>query len=140
MSKLSNRAEQALKILAAGGQFAERLETNSFTHRTQFVIRLLAANGQIVKGFGAAAMRELTLTDRLFVAEQYSTATMFRLKDGTAERIAALRIAARGPADGFEYSGWEVHAAAAQAELDALEAPPTDPMDDFNYVGSRHHY
>lgn len=57
--KLSNRAETALRILHAGGYFSYALETNSYTHRTQFTWRLRNHRGSKVKGFGGATFREL---------------------------------------------------------------------------------
>lgn len=120
MPKISNRASQALNILADGGQFVERLERNSYTGREQWQVRLLNSGRQVVRGIGRAAMRELDSAGMLFAADRFSTASYFGLKNGRNEHIAALRRASYGPAEGFEYAGWEADAAKAREELARL--------------------
>ena len=122
MPKMSSRASAALDVLADGGQFVDRLERNSFTGREQWTVRSLDSKRQVVRGVGRAAYRELDKAMMLFTQDRFSTAIYYRLKDGKSERFAALRATARGPADGFEYAGWEADAAKARAELDALMA------------------
>jgi hypothetical protein len=39
LPKLSNRAQQALEILANGGEMVHRLERNGYTGRDQFATR-----------------------------------------------------------------------------------------------------
>ena len=122
MPKLSARAATALNVLADGGQFVERLERNTFTRREQWETRLLDAGRNVVSGIGRAAFRELQSLGMLFLSDSFSVSKYYGLKNGKSERIAELRRTARGPADGFEYAGWEANAAAAQAELDLLTA------------------
>ena len=122
LPKMSARAATALSVLGDGGQFVERLERNTFTRREQWETRLLDSSRNVVSGIGRAAFRELNALGLLFTADWFSAAVYYGLKNGRAERVAALRFAARGPAEGFEYAGWEGHAAAAQAELDKLIA------------------
>ena len=122
LPKMSSRAATALSVLGDGGQFVERLERNNYTRREQWETRLLDSGRNVVAGVGRAAFKELSALGLLFMADRFSAATYYGLKNERAERIAALRFAARGPADGFEYAGWEAHAAAAQAELDRLTA------------------
>ena len=117
MPPVSARAQRALGILADGGQFVKRLERNGFTGREQWETRLLTSDKQVVRGIGAAAFRELDGAMLLFTADRFSTATYYGLKNGRAERIAELRRVAAGPADGWEYAGWEADASAARAEL-----------------------
>lgn len=58
LPKLSNRAKQALDILADGGRLVSRLERNSYTGREQFQTRFTLA-GKVVRGLGLATRREL---------------------------------------------------------------------------------
>ena len=120
--KLSARAIRALDTLSDGGAFVERLERNSYTGREQWEVRLLDIGKQVVRGVGRSAMRELDAAAMLFTSDRFSTATYYGLKNGKDERIAALRLAARGPSDGFEYAGWEADAAAASVELQRMQA------------------
>ena len=117
LPKLSGRARQALDVLADGGTFVYRLERNSYTGREQWETRLLDAGKYVVRGIGRAAKEELDKAGMLFMADSFSVATYYGLKNGRSERIAELRRIARGPADGFEYAGWEANAAEARAEL-----------------------
>lgn len=59
--KLSKRAQQALDILANGGEMVHRLERNSYTGREQFHTRFCAsaAWSSAVKGLGHATRYEL---------------------------------------------------------------------------------
>lgn len=59
LPKLSSRANEALNILADGGQFVCRLERNSYTRREQWQYRLKATGGSIIRGIGLAAFYEL---------------------------------------------------------------------------------
>jgi hypothetical protein len=120
LPNLSNRARQALDVLADGGQFAYRLERNRYTGREQWEYRLLDTSKNVVRGIGRAAFRELEAAGMLFLADSFSVATYYGLRNGRSEHIAQLRRIARGPADGFEYAGWEADAARAKAELDRM--------------------
>jgi len=82
LPKMSSRAAQALDVLADGGQFVDRLERNSYTGREQWQVRLLAANKQVVRGIGAAAKNELDAAGMLFLADRFSTAAYYGLKNG----------------------------------------------------------
>ncbi len=59
--KLSKRAQQALDVLANGGEMVHRLERNSYTGREQFQTRFCAsaAWNSAVKGLGFATRTEL---------------------------------------------------------------------------------
>lgn len=59
--KLSKRAQQALDILANGGEVVHRLERNSYTGREQFHTRFCAsaAWSSAVKGLGFKTRCEL---------------------------------------------------------------------------------
>lgn len=59
MAKLSNRAAEALDVLAGGGRFDYRLERNRKTGREQFQYRLRRQGGQAVTGISGATFREL---------------------------------------------------------------------------------
>jgi len=59
MAKLSNRAAEALDVLAGGGRFDYRLERNRRTGREQFHYRLRRKGGQVVTGISGATFREL---------------------------------------------------------------------------------
>lgn len=122
MPKLSRRAAEALDVLADGGRFVDRLERNSYTRREQWTVRLLTKGGSAVSGIGRAAMRELDAAMMLYIDDRFSTATYYGLKNGKNERIAELRRVARGPADGWEYAGWEAAAESARQELERLSA------------------
>jgi len=69
---LTPRAQKALTILEAGGQFCQRLETDSYTGRAQFKTRL-HSNGLIVKGFGDSTMSELASMLRICSSTSVST-------------------------------------------------------------------
>jgi hypothetical protein len=64
MEKLSARAEQALKVLEAGGKFRKALETQ-YRGGEKFVTRLRDAKGQIVKGVGYQTFQELIAARKL---------------------------------------------------------------------------
>lgn len=59
--KLSRRAQQALDLLANGGEMVHRLERNSYTGREQFQTRFCAGAGwsSVVKGLGFKTRCEL---------------------------------------------------------------------------------
>ena len=59
MPQLSNRAQQALDILADGGRFDYALVRNSYTGREQFQWRLRSASGMVCKGYGHSTYHEL---------------------------------------------------------------------------------
>ena len=59
LPEMSNRAKQALDVLADGGRFSHCLERNSYTGREQFRTRLQTANGYNVAGIGFSTMAEL---------------------------------------------------------------------------------
>ncbi len=80
--KLSKRAQQALDVLANGGEMVHRLERNSYTGREQFQTRFCAtaAWSSVVKGLGFATRAELEKAGFLFrVAHRSSVATHYRL-------------------------------------------------------------
>lgn len=77
--KLSNRAQQALDILANGGELTYLLERNSFTGREQFQTRF-KIHGGAVKGLGHATRRELESAGLRFkVVHRYSTGEIMKL-------------------------------------------------------------
>jgi hypothetical protein len=75
LPQLSNRAKQALDILADGGSFHHVLETNSYTRRDQFQYRLKGPNGGVIKGVGLSAFYELDKAGFLAKDFDYSTST-----------------------------------------------------------------
>lgn len=80
--KLSKRAQQALDVLANGGEMVHRLERNSYTGREQFETRFCAsaAWSSVVKGLGFATRTELEKAGFLFkVAHRSSVATHYKL-------------------------------------------------------------
>jgi hypothetical protein len=70
MEKLSARAEQALKVLEAGGKFRKALETQ-YRGGEKFVTRLRDAQGQIVKGVGYQTFQELITAGKLAYQRPY---------------------------------------------------------------------
>jgi hypothetical protein len=122
LPNLSARAKQALDVLGDGGLFVNRLERNSYTGREQWQVRLLTSGKQVVRGIGSAAMRELEAQFMLYMHDSFSTATYYGLRNGRNEKIAELRRTAHGPAEGFEYAGWEAAAERARIELTTLTA------------------
>lgn len=83
--KLSTRAQQALDILANGGELQERLERNGYTGREQFQTRFCrtAAWGSAVKGLGHATRAELERAGFEFRAyHRTSVSTSYRLHHG----------------------------------------------------------
>lgn len=79
---LSNRAKQALEVLANGGKFVHRLERNSYTGRDLFQYRLLQG-GRAVRGIGFATFYELN--DRFLKmcdGGNTSVSTYYELKGG----------------------------------------------------------
>lgn len=58
-TKLSARAQKALDVLRAGGKIRKALETDPYTRREQFQIRLIDCNGKRVPGFGFKTFYEL---------------------------------------------------------------------------------
>lgn len=77
--KLSNRAQQALDILANGGEMTYLLERNSYTGREQFQTRF-KINGGAVKGLGHATRHELERAGfRFKVVHRYSTGQIMKL-------------------------------------------------------------
>jgi hypothetical protein len=121
MPKLSNRASQALDVLADGGRFTIRLERNSYTRREQFQTRLLDSRRNVVPGIGAAAYRELDKACMLVWSDSTSVSTEYVLRNERSEKISALTRMARGPADGWEYAGWEANAERARQELAEMQ-------------------
>lgn len=73
--KLSRRAEQALEILANGGEMVHRLERNGYTGRDQFQTRFCtsAAWGSAVKGLGFKTRCELEDAGFRFIAAYHSS-------------------------------------------------------------------
>lgn len=63
--KLSSRAVRALEVLQAGGKFRYALETDRYTRRDQFRMRLIGADGRLVAGIGYQAKVELEQAGRL---------------------------------------------------------------------------
>lgn len=82
MPKMSNRAKQAIEVLADGGRFVKRLERNSYTGREQFQTRLLGAKTRgVVSGIGLAAFHELEKLGMLTMAEGgTSVSTYYKLR------------------------------------------------------------
>lgn len=79
LPNLSNRAKQALEVLANGGQFRHGLERNSYTGREQFTYRL-KLNGSTIKGVGLAAFEELRRHNLLAIANGgTSVSTYYKL-------------------------------------------------------------
>ena len=79
LPKLSNRAKQALDLLADGGEVVHRLERNSYTGREQFQTRFVM-RGQVIRGLGFATRTELEKAGfRLCVAHRNSCATFYKL-------------------------------------------------------------
>lgn len=77
--KLSNRAQQALDILANGGEMTYLLERNSYTGREQFQTRF-KIHGGAVKGLGHATRYELENAGfRFKQVHSYSTGQIFKL-------------------------------------------------------------
>lgn len=80
--KLSKRAQQALEVLANGGEMVHRLERNSYTGREQFQTRFCAsaAWSSAVKGLGFATRAELEDAGfRFRIAHRSSVATHYKL-------------------------------------------------------------
>lgn len=65
MAKLSSRATKALDVLQAGGKFRYALETDRYTGRDKFRMRLLDANSRVVAGVGYQAKVELEQAGQL---------------------------------------------------------------------------
>jgi hypothetical protein len=61
--KISNRAVEALRTLAAGGSFVERLERN-FNGQMKFKTRLYDSAGALVKGIGGQTRHEIAMLAR----------------------------------------------------------------------------
>ncbi len=85
MAKLSNRAAEALDVLAGGGRFDYRLERNRKTGREQFHYRLRRKGGQVVTGISGATFRELD-----------AAGFLQGLWGGTHQRQHQLRVATGG--------------------------------------------
>ena len=84
--KLSARAQQALEILANGGEIQHRLERNGYTGREQFQTRFCTSScwSSAVKGLGLATRTELEKAGFSFKADfRSSVSTAYRL-DHTA--------------------------------------------------------
>lgn len=81
LPNLSPRARKALDVLADGGQFRDMLETNSYTGRTQFRMRL-TLNGQTVRGFGHSAFHELNDKGFLRPASATTVSSYYKLNTG----------------------------------------------------------
>ncbi len=62
---MSKRIEQAMEVLAAGGYIRHALETDRYTRREQFKVRLRDANGNNVSGFGFKTFFALRDSGRL---------------------------------------------------------------------------
>lgn len=80
--KLSRRAQQALEILANGGEMVHRQERNSYTGRDQFQTRFCAsaAWGSAVKGLGFKTRCELEDAGYRFVpTHRSSVSTSYKL-------------------------------------------------------------
>jgi len=84
--KLSNRAQQALDILANGGEIQYRLERNGYTGREQFQTRFCAsaAWGSAVKGLGHATRAELEKAGFRFKAVHRSSVSTHYALDHAA--------------------------------------------------------
>jgi len=80
--KLSKRAQQALDLLANGGEIQHRLERNGYTGREQFETRFCATTAwsSAVKGLGFATRTELEKAGfRFRVAHRTSVSTHYAL-------------------------------------------------------------
>jgi hypothetical protein len=80
LPKLSNRAKQALDVLADGGRFVYRLERNSYTQYEQFQYRLMrkgASWSDTVKGVGFAAFQELKDAGLLALTNEGTSASAY---------------------------------------------------------------
>lgn len=80
--KLSKRAQQALEVLANGGEMVHRLERNGYTGREQFQTRFCASGAwsSVVKGLGFATRYELEGAGFSFrVSHRSSVATHYKL-------------------------------------------------------------
>ena len=76
---LSKRAQQALDVLANGGELTYLLERNNYTGREQFQTRF-KINGSAVKGLGHATRRELEASGfRFKTVHRYSTGEIMKL-------------------------------------------------------------
>lgn len=73
MAKLSNRAAEALDVLAGGDRFDYRLERNRHTGGEQFHYRLRRKGGQVVTGISGATFRELEAAG--FLQSQWGSRT-----------------------------------------------------------------
>lgn len=73
--KLSRRAQEALEILANGGEMVHRLERNSYTGREQFQTRFCAsaAWSSAVKGLGFKTRCELEDAGFRFISAHHSS-------------------------------------------------------------------
>jgi len=115
MAKLSNRAAEALDVLAGGGRFDYKLERNRRTGREQFHYRLRRKGGQVVTGISGATFRELEaagfLQGQWGVAHQHQYQHQLRVATGgvssttssprcgpSRPRTASLAVAARDQA------------------------------------------
>lgn len=82
LPKLSKRAQEALEILANGGEMVSRLERNSYTGREQFQTRFCtsAAWGSAVKGLSFKTRYELEDAGfRFMIAHSTSVSTHYKL-------------------------------------------------------------
>jgi hypothetical protein len=71
------RTEKALAVLAAGGEFVQRLERNSYTGREQWAYRLKEVSGSTVRGIGFATFSELR--SKLVSGHRTSVSTYYKL-------------------------------------------------------------
>ncbi len=82
LPKLSRRAEQALEILANGGEMVHRLERNNYTGREQFQTRFCINAGwsSAVKGLGFKTRCELEDAGFRFIpVNRSSVSTHYKL-------------------------------------------------------------
>lgn len=84
--KLSKRAQQALEILANGGEMVHRLERNSYTGREQFATRFCASRAwsSAVKGLSFKTRYELEDAGFRFVQVNHTSVSTYYKLDHAA--------------------------------------------------------
>jgi hypothetical protein len=86
--KLSTRAKHALDVLADGGRFCHRLETDSYTGFEKWKYRLMTDCRQIVKGVSFATFYELKNMGFLVSCPDEGTSVSSYYKMNTANQPA----------------------------------------------------
>lgn len=79
MTELTTRGKKALKVLAAGGEFAKRLEHDPYLRRGIWRYRLRDENGHRVRGVGTAVFYELLDKGLIRIVNETSVSTYYRL-------------------------------------------------------------